>query len=130
MAIAHRARCGIEAVRAGLYRLRPPTERRGLVAEIARNRAGRGEVLAARRRFEALSLGPGERAADCQHAGQSKPPKTPLLNRATDTAAACHRLPSFQSVKLIRSIRNRSVVRAYQPRPCIRPIRRIFSVAT
>ncbi len=53
----------------------------------------------------------------------------PLGNR---TARPAHspRLPVSQSSRLSRSIRNRSLVRAYQPRPCIRPISRIFSVAT
>jgi hypothetical protein len=36
---------------------------------------------------------------------------------------------SGHSVTLIRGISNRSVVRAYQPPPCIRPIRSSFGVS-
>jgi len=51
-------------------------------------------------------------------------------NRCLERRLRTHRLLASQSSRFSRSIRKRSLVRAYQPRPCMRPIRRIFSVCT
>lgn len=100
-------------------------ERPALVAEIIGHVSRRGEVRRPRRRLDGASRqarhGGGKRDAD----GERQRAKAPAqIHRLPSFSAACH------SAKLIRSIRNRSLVRAYQPRPCMRPTRRILSVAT
>ena len=96
-------------------------ERSAFVAEIIRHVARRAEVLRPWRRLDGVCRrtrhGDGKRGAE----GERQTAKAP---------GEAHRSPSFHSARLIRSIRKRSLVRAYQPRPCMRPTRRILSVAT
>ena len=96
-------------------------KRSALVAEVIRHRAWRGEILRPRRRLDGARHRRREHYRE-RNAQGARP--------AARIAAQAHRLPSCHSAKLIRSIRNKSLVRAYQPRPCMRPMRRILSVAT
>jgi len=92
-------------------------DRAALVAEVIRRGSGRVEVLRPGRRLGSTNCRSGSGDSGYQAGGD-------------DPIAELHRLPSFQSAKLMRSIRKRSLVRAYQPRPCMRPISRILSVWT
>ena len=89
-------------------------DRTALVAEIIRRDGRRVEVPGSGGRLREA----GPRDPDRRHHGQG----------GDDVEARFHLLRSFHSARLIRSIENRSLVRAYQPRPCMRPIRRILSV--
>ena len=136
-ATRRRRRVGRASAGLGGPRVSAALERPALVAEIIRHVTRRGKVPRPRRRLDGVNRRARQRGGK-RHADRDRQPAP----ASVDDPAQAHRLPSFpsafrsaspwafHSAKLIRSIRNKSLVRAYQPRPCMRPTRRIFSVAT
>ena len=119
-----RRRSSIDRGGTGVDRPRPGAamERPAFVAEIIGRVGWRGEVLRPRR-LDGAPRGAGQGDRKRRADGERRQSKAPA-HRLFSFASAC------QSAKLMRSIRNRSLVRAYQPLPCMRPTRRILSVAT